>query len=429
MQSLSQRDEVRATSQSRAKHSPNKAGKSSRARFSALVPGLSIAVTGVTNLLAPMTVQLVGGTTALGQFTLVSIPYVIALSVQRQVLSQNVSRGALIANVRGLPVACMSIVSFATAGAMLTALILGPETWLMLIALSIPFSLAQDILRYIFFGQRQAVRALLSDLIWFTSVVALFLTTLNTTSEARSANSYLTWACVILLAAPAASMAVAMILSVFTHWQNRNIVTASLNHLLVESVSIFAAGQVTQYSAAAILSIEALGQYKSILLLFTPITLLSNSVQASILPRLDITAKRPVHRAARALSCAVAITGTAVIIFGLTDPLQILERLRFDLGTSFLATAIILCTATTLAGYLSIYLVKYRVDRAASYWLRVRMAAALADPIVSIPMTFMLGTAGIATGTLTSNLLTAILVRSDLAQNSTHQGTVERVDK
>ncbi|MGW8812461.1 hypothetical protein [Gordonia terrae] len=373
--------------------------------LSVLMPALSIGFTGVTNLLMPLTFQLIGGIEDLGVYTLVTIPYTVSLAIQRMIVSQSLSRGKLPHDVQNLwrMWAGCSVLSVIVSAC--TTFLLTNALWPFLLGAMIPLALCQDLFRYMFFGQRRAEIAAFSDCIWFVGVFCVFWYVFVGGEQASSlvVSALFLCACCAALGVECIGFGIAQL-------QSANMAIPRMLPLLSESTVVFGAGQVTQYVVAVVAGAAMIGEYKAVLLLLTPLTMFVNLAQAILLPRLRFDEPKRVMTAGGSLGVAVACVGCSSVALGYLDPLGVLSSVGFATGDVVLATGALLVIAASLSAFLGVYLVRFRVERPAKVWVRIRVLSALSDPVVSIPMALWIGLPGIATGTLCSNSSSLVMI-------------------
>lgn len=373
--------------------------------LSILFPAFSIGFTGVTNLLMPLTFQLIGGIEELGVYALVTIPYTVSLAIQRMVVSQSLSRGRLPGDVHRLWTmwAVCSVVSVSVS--VVTAVLLTSAAWPLVIAAMIPFALCQDLFRYAFFGQRRADVSALSDGVWLAGVATIFGYVLI-----HGDSMSLLVASLLMLCACSAGLSIEFVAYGIAQLQSRGVTTPRMLPLVSESTIVFGAGQVTQYVVAAVAGASLIGEYKAILLLLTPLTMFVNLAQAILLPRLQFDRSAHVIKVGILLGCAVALVGCFTVLVGYYDPAHFLSKLGFATGSVVVSAGALLVIAASLSAFLGVYLVRFRVVEAPRVWVRIRVISALTDPAVSIPVALWIGLPGIATGTLASNSSALVMI-------------------
>lgn len=358
---------------------------------------LSVVATGATNFLFPVGIQTVAGLSALGLYTLVSIPAVAGLAIQRQVLSQTVVRGANPVSVPGLLLFQVMLIGTATSASFAMALVNGADVWLLLVAALTPVSLFQDFWRFTLFGQSRPVVVLGSDLIWLVGPVAGYVL-VKTRGLGNSALidfvalSVGTAACSLLVIAVCARL----------RTTDATDSVAGVGAVAAEAVSIFGLAQVSQLVIGLAVSPTTVGEFRSMQLLLTPVTLMASLLVLIVIPKMNVTNRRSVLNSSAACCSLIGSAGVAIIVFWLVNPLGILSSLGFAEFNSAVWVLAVLVLAGVISSFSAIYMVRIRVQQSSRRWLPIRVAGAILDPLISIPGVLIIGTAGLGLGSLSA---------------------------
>ncbi|MEE3851347.1 hypothetical protein VZC37_13460 [Gordonia sp. LSe1-13] len=322
------------------------------------------------------------------------------------ILSQNVLRGARISEIPYLRIVLLLIQISACATSVGIVIWLGSDSWMWFAAAGVPIGLIQDQYRSMLFGHQFPVASMISDITWLTFVVISLLIGLALYSV-DSPN--------FIVGASTIGCCVAVVVAVLAANapSGRSLYSVEfvpLGPLVFESLLVFGMAQVAQYVCAIVVNVSAVGEYRSALLLLTPITFVSSFAQAVFYPRLDIDDKN------RVLGIGACVSGVC-LIFGLLgiglsswDPLSLFSRFGFNATGSFVATATILSLALSLGAGLGVILLRLRVLWRPRRWLKIRAFASLWDPAIGVPSAIALGAPGIALGPLANNVGTALQV-------------------
>jgi hypothetical protein len=369
---------------------------------------VSVVVTGLTNLMVPVALQVSAGTRALGAFAVVTAVFTVALTMQRALCTQLVLPGGLSrADLNRLLLACGALCLLSVLWGLAACLSLPSATGLVWMVLLFPAAQLQDLVRFWCFSRHSAGLAAASDVTWFATSVAIL--------GALVLNSHLTpgriaaawgvgavvalWPMFVRRARPAASVAHAAALRP-TPWRA----------LLVEAAMIPAAGQALMIGLVRTSGIETVGELRLAQVLLSANALALSTAMAFLVPRLDLRSAAAVARASRLIGLTLLALGAAVTAATALDPFGFLQRLHTAPTASLVATVGVLAVSGALSGVSGIRLVRIRRTVPVAQWLPRRAVAAYSEPTAGLLLSLPLGAVGAACGQLVNQALLVVLL-------------------
>lgn len=351
---------------------------------------VSTSLTGVTNVLLPVSMQISSGSAGTGALALVATPLTVALSVQRAILSQTYLRS--VTNVRHLHSTLIAIGTVATITSVLFAQWFGLSHAYLLLALASPFALYQDAFRFRVLGVGRGAQAAVSDAIWFV----VFVTGLGGAAIYRSLSA--PWILTpYVIGAGAAS---------FCAWRlwpmegGESSSHASLASLVAEGGLVAGLTAIAQPALAATNGLAALGAYRIAQVTGSISGLLLATMQGSLLRLTRIDDVRHVRRVASLVASVVGVVGLLIVGGIWVMPGSVLKHLKLDNNPSLIITVALVQASVVLSSWVMVLFARIRVYAPARSWLAVRIGSSVVELAVSVIAGAWLGAPGVALGTV-----------------------------
>ena len=379
----------------------------------------SVLVTGVTNLMVPVALQVSAGTKALGAFAVVTAVFTVAITMQRALCTQVILPGGLLRDDgRRLLFVCGTLAVLAVLWGIVGCLLLPSSAGLLWMVLFFPVAQLQDFVRFWCFSRHHAGLAAASDTTWLATSL-LILGTVVVVSHLSPARIATAWGVGALVALwpvllrngqmARRSRAVGALAARATPW----------GALLMESAMIPVGGQALMIGLASTSGIETVGQLRLAQVLLSANALALSTATAFLVPRLDLGSAQAVLRASRVVGLTLLVLGTCVTVAVAVNPFHVLEHLHTAPTAELVGTVGILALSGALSGTSGIRLVRIRKTLPSALWLPRRALAAYSEPASGLVLSVPFGSVGAACGQLVNQVLLLLLFskasRSDLA--------------
>jgi O-antigen/teichoic acid export membrane protein len=256
------------------------------ARRALLPTGIDQALSSVSNFLVVVAVGRVGGTNALGSYTIAFAAYTLVLGFQRALISRpQMALSGTPSSTRDWPLATGISLLFGALGGVILAgagLVVRSKD-LVIIGIGMPFLLLQDQLRYLLFKSNRYWFAAATDGIWVLVVAASLPIAIKSGHAFLAVGAWCLGAAASAVFAMAASRIHPSPVGSLSWWWSecRTLGLALAAESTIYSITI----QGTILIAGAVLGQASLGELKGAQALFAPIGLLLGGIGFLVLPR------------------------------------------------------------------------------------------------------------------------------------------------
>jgi hypothetical protein len=381
---------------------------------------LSNAATSATNFTLVLGVQASGGSRAVGAFALVSAPWVLGLTVQRNLAGQ-----ILLVDERGkrrrqlFHVVLLGGLVLAGIG-VCVAIAGGSATLVMLpLAVGIPFALGQDYFRYVCFGRQKAHYALGSDLVWLVVVIgAIVLAHTGTGGSPRAVAAMWTLGAIMALGVGLALLRWRRPSALGVRSKPAGLFT--LRVLLVESVLVLIMGQILVFGVAALVSLHDLGLFRFASALLAPQLLVGSALVGHLVPRrprveTQAMAVSWARRQERRVALTTLCVGAGICVLVAANPLGVISRVtHFTPTANFVVVMAIGAFAYAISSSNQTRMYVIRELHPGKEWLPRRIVAASAEPSAGLGLSALVGAPGAMAGVAAHQLMLRMVMRNGL---------------